>query len=570
MVTDQVAVLLNMNNSLARLTSQLDRLAVSSSSLHKVFTETTTDLGQKLVHRHFLLDTLLPQARGGWGGGGGGGGGPGGPGGGFVPPAATSPFAGTLLSNFMRPYDKGSVSPELALKMHQLLSGKGDMSDLDFNALSYDLANVFKVKGTGENQTAERVFTDEYLEQLNELHKMGRLSAQEQARAQKENTKEVSKLSEGVRAFVDKLDGLGRRVLLGGMSAADAGAPDAFATLSGSWKLLLAVVGKETVPALVRFSSWLQRAAKSFESMDPALRGFVGSAVAYGSAVAAAALAIRATGLGGLAGGAASALGRTAFGAGLLGAVASPRGGAVSGGAAAGAGLALGWGMYMSDQFRQAELRGDAGVAEAAQGASRWRDSHDPIIQKALKEFAAGNKQGAALILRAGMMGAEERMKKDDTALGHLRGLHGPDGQPYSRARSAFEQLLGDATGLLSSRADIAATERSRNEHLYQLEQRRAAYQGLIRPETRGTKAVRDQATVAGQGLLMDILGRTQPGYFGVEDIYKKIQLEALNRSPLEEEIRRIQMESLQELMRHSSILERIANENGIPSARAR
>lgn len=89
-MTEQASALFNMNEQLRKMTGLLDHMALSSRHVIHSFEE-LSDLSHKLVHTHFLLDSLIRPAEHlsefrhrrrfeGWGGDGGPGG-PGGPGG---------------------------------------------------------------------------------------------------------------------------------------------------------------------------------------------------------------------------------------------------------------------------------------------------------------------------------------------------------------------------------------------------------------------------------------------------------------------------------------------------------
>lgn len=65
------------------------------------------------------------------------------------------------------------------------------------------------------------------------------------------------------------------------------------------------------------------------------------------------------------------------------------------------------------------------------------------------------------------------------------------------------------------------------------------------------------------QGLLTNVVSGTPPGYYDPEAFYKKIQLQALTQTPLEEEIKRIQLQQLDELLKSNSYLSKLAEESG-------
>jgi hypothetical protein len=96
----------------------------------------------------------------------------------------------------------------------------------------------------------------------------------------------------------------------------------------------------------------------------------------------------------------------------------------------------------------------------------------------------------------------------------------------------------------------------------------REAYRELVqgrRFEGGPEAKARSQSQIqAAHGLLLSLQNATQPGYFGVEDVYKKIQLEALSRNPLEEEIRNIQKDQLQQLIEMNEILKQKQQEGAI------
>jgi hypothetical protein len=105
--------------------------------------------------------------------------------------------------------------------------------------------------------------------------------------------------------------------------------------------------------------------------------------------------------------------------------------------------------------------------------------------------------------------------------------------------------------------------------HEQQFNTAKEAFQELVLGKEfeggKGYQGHRAQLFGAANGLLLDIQNRTQPGYFGADDIYKKIQLEALSRSPLEEKLLDINNRQLEALLQQINIMRKQEGEPPVP-----
>jgi hypothetical protein len=69
--------------------------------------------------------------------------------------------------------------------------------------------------------------------------------------------------------------------------------------------------------------------------------------------------------------------------------------------------------------------------------------------------------------------------------------------------------------------------------------------------------------------LMLDFAQATQPGYFAPDELYRKIQMQAITETPLQQEMKRIAKDSLDELARISGGVERMAEKMGIDTKQA-
>ena len=377
-----------------------------------------------------------------------------------------------------------------------------------------------------------------------------RKGLREQARAGKVTSSFADKLDEarkGLRGFVDRLTIASERVMKKGIlsisSMTEAASPDAFSTLSGSWKLLLASMGEAFLPMIVKLSATLQRGAKAVQGWSSGIKSF---------------LATTAVGITGLA--AAGMLYRTLGGPALR---------AYAYGRAPGAGGTGGTkGKIQTPFFTPLTMgiavTGGLFVAGLGQRFSKQADNMDNAIAL-VRQFEESFDPEAERRTTYYQQLRDRTPQQRQTSIEYWE-------RHYREQLDASQRTMGE-TGVSMSRHRKAAGEYAEAlQELHRLRQYRGELIGVnVRgpggqvpdigggPPAPGALRLQTKQMTPGRGvdekneaafrMLLDFQNRVQPGFFSVEDIGKKVQLEALAESPLQQEIRQIQLRQLEALL---------------------
>jgi hypothetical protein len=363
----------------------------------------------------------------------------------------------------------------------------------------------------------------------------------------------LTQAGEGVKEFTKSLDKASKEIVrTGGFFAANslrAASPDAFATLTGSFKLLAAQLGTTLVPHAAKASVFIQGLANQFRQMDDGTKRLVGSTAAWGLA-GAAVIAITPRLLA-----AASALGSIGKGAGglLAGGAKLAMSHPLAAGAAVVAATAIGGGMYLdrrANQYKEDEQKAEeefqSGVAQRGRGE----------VEAGLKrEYGSLAKEDQRKNVASDLEAAKQQEQQALRSYKRHRGLdqdidinHTTGGMDYLGKWATGLWNRTSKSGREEGKQRLQAYEQARAKRV-ELEQYRDVLGGNFKDPEK-LKGARNDALVAYNSALMDYQNRVQPAYYGVEDMGKKIQLDALSESPLQQEIRRIQLEQLEELQK--------------------
>lgn len=416
-----------------------------------------------------------------------------------------------------------------------------------------------------------------------------------------------------------------RQGLMWGGTALDAASPDMSATLAGSFKLLAATIGQTLIPAAMSLSRGIQSTAKGFEKLPQQVKDNVGSFLGLGLGVLGARAGLTAVG----AGGAVSSFDGWLGGA-MKGKLAGIAAGGIAGGLASqflSGGGTLGYaGNTAAGAVFGGMLQSKSGLARAGgvaglivQGAIAGSDALTDNSTESLKAFNLRERKSYAdrgwiqefFDKRRGVGfggdiegenpldakrrkaleladSVEERhklynkfLKEDKLKVAEYRnlrnnklGLTDEQGNQtwgiYAPFRHAYNWTFGWGE-------DSSETYQKRIEW----RNRRSAYleENMKSLESSGSKnIIKTRADLEKTEtkdflekhapMLMHLENRTQPGYFSPDELYRKIQLEAIGKSPLQEEIERLQLQMLEKMLaedaKGNSLLERILREKGI------
>ena len=386
--------------------------------------------------------------------------------------------------------------------------------------------------------------------------------------------------------FIEALDAFSRKSLMAGGVMGEAGAPDAMATLSGSFKLLAAEIGATLLPSIMQLSRAVQGVARWFRGQSEGFKGGVGTAAGIGLGVAGTYAAAKTLGL-------TSAAGWLFAGGGAAaGAGAAVSGGVMAGGMAAGMKHPyLAAAAVAAAGFTAANVAGHATSSDAERRFSATKDTWlDPLMGGIDKWWFDGvNKRTEDALLGAdspeefrGLTNAREiegtttykrYMKKNDKT-----GLEEFDFEGAQADRSKFrdraKQHMANAesysgqwynpfrAGRTADQLKYALEETEKAKKLDTIlgyEQDKAAGKELKVPESGEMLKEKEQDLLKkATPLLMDFATKTQPGYFSPEDIAKKVQLESLGTTPLQEELRKIHGETLQRMLEENKTSNRL------------
>ncbi len=289
----------------------------------------------------------------------------------------------------------------------------------------------------------------------------------------------------------------------------------------GSFKLLMGSMGEVLIEPAARLSYTLQGLARSFDNLSEGSKKDIGWFAELGIKISAAAIAARSLGL-------TSIINR------------APVAGSIATAAVAVAGVAA----YKMMEHGEREVKnaksladiathgGEGYLSEAEAKSSRLWQGIGHLPQQTQREAISQemtvhlNEQSRlSKKLQAGNLSTEER---DDLI------------EDYRKSQNAYKptaQLADIATGKGFKPTADAVDKRG----------------GLLREA---------------QGLLIDIQTKSQPGYFSIEDMYKKVQLEALNDSPLQREIRDRDIQRLAKLTAISDDIKKLVEKSGFEAAK--
>lgn len=372
-------------------------------------------------------------------------------------------------------------------------------------------------------------------------------------------------LQGSARKFGDAVDSLSKKTLLYTSTALEAASPDAMSTLSGSWKLLFAQLGTTLVEPSAYLSSKLQQLAHNFEGLNPTVKKVVSGFAVVGAGAALLAAGLRATGLG-------SAIGWAWKNA--------PAGAGRLGGIAAAGGAAIGATHYAVNHIVAKAAETEGLMDEAWEARRSKAKTYDQLIQTpgykklalAWDEGLQKNTDRKVMVEQADrtVAGQLERTEKLQAEL-HAMSGHVPDRDMYKGGVAAI--AAGVVRGFYNknvSREALVAKTAEYAEQSNVLQEMHQARTALVTgnvgkfgaaPDKRQTSDRQNREAFQAYNMLLDIQSRTQPAYNSVEDIYKKVQLEALGESPLQQEIRRIQLQQLDALVKSSDYLKTLAGQ---------
>ncbi len=371
---------------------------------------------------------------------------------------------------------------------------------------------------------------------------------------------------------------IGHLTLGGALGAA---APAAFATTAGSARLLSAALGQMLIPAAVQLSSRLQAVAAWVHSLTDETKEAVGKIAGWG--VAAGALTVVfgpvISGIAGLAS-ATVQLSRLLFGAvgGLLGLVKASLALVGVSGVTAGALAFIATAAYaaklalekMADQMlEEAERRHDPGKA-----TTRAELESDPLYQRVakMKEQGASPEQIRAVVTEEKARRNTASLQANSAVLKAQRGLDQVDVWDPDGVADKLKTALGNETNPIATgrraldEAQTRAAQTEKSAHTARMIEEEVLYGRRFQP--RGAASRVDLGGL-GEALFGKVKGPflpammnpAQPSYSAIEESYRKIQLSALNVSPLEAETRKYQAESLQIFQRQAAALDRLGVE---------
>jgi hypothetical protein len=350
----------------------------------------------------------------------------------------------------------------------------------------------------------------------------------------------MRKWTEAADRFSAKMDGWARHVLTHASAAGEAGMPDAMATLYGSFKLLAGQIGVLMLPAVVRLAAAAQSAAGWVEGLSEPVKSLGGVALSTVAAVA----GLRA---------AMTAMGAT---------------GTMSNRLALGGGVAAGLYLLLSEQHRKNAERAEGAISEATQVSDEARGpARDKV--KGVLEQSKELKADPELVLASRLPALERRAAELTKEIRFQSGTHERGGDTLSTVPAMFAQMgVGVASWFGGGSAKVPALKKELVEvHAEADEIRKHIKKQLgIKLEGDTLKAKQteeDKQLAKAAPLLLQFEGRSQPGYFAADELYRKIQLQSLE-SPLQQKIHDMQAKALDEMLKQSGYLKKIAEETGI------
>jgi len=387
----------------------------------------------------------------------------------------------------------------------------------------------------------------------------------------RELAKTFGGINQAGRLLLANFGEISKKTLLYTSTSLEAASPDAMSTLAGSFKLLFAQVGTTLVEPTARLAYAVQEASRGFDGLSPAVKKLVGGLLVAGAGASAVGMFLKASGL--------AALGRVAWNAAPAG-----TGGYLgkAGAVAAGAGALYGGARYYIDKLDD-EHQANVDHKVSLVGGP-YKAPADLLAEKSLggrsyaqyKELYDSDTTPGKANFRAEMN--KLRLQSLDTARMHRARYEALEQPPnYNEADGGVSSWIGKFIANSKSEynkrfhSDDIAREASLAEK-YGVEQLKLTQMthylmsgGSKMPAMdRRAKAAQDNSVMAAHGLLLDIQSRTQPSYNSVEDIYKKVQLEALAESPLQQEIREIQRQQLEVLVKSSDYLKGLFERHGL------
>lgn len=403
------------------------------------------------------------------------------------------------------------------------------------------------------------------LAKLNEVPLLGYKSlgkaAQETARELKGATEEVDdfqdsveKTAQDLKGFLSRLYGYGviGTSILGG--AAQTGSPDAFDFMINSFKLIVAQIGQSLVPLLVDMGAAFQRFYFTLKNVDGSM---IASMTKWGLIAGASTLVVtKLYGLG------------KAIEAASVGVFALELSlGSLAGLLTAGVGIASAFALY-TGMKKFSDL--SEGVKEAGSGLSgtTMEEMEKDPLYKTIKGLINQDRSSGSLVWDAqrkeftrnknipparseefqGQTAPEILMRamQEQWEDNQRREQYIEDNKTGIILRSGVKQILTIGQGETEVESLIKQNIAGRKRLNYLQAMKENLFHGvnapdaMMKPEQRGMY----------QQLLLGISStRAQASYSGIEDAYKRVQLEALGKDPITLELEQIRTKSLQEML---------------------
>lgn len=498
--------------------------------------------------------------------------------------SSDSGYAASFFTNKLLKH--GGVNPALIAQYNAHLRGGQRMSPSDLAELQAQAAGP-SARGPNRHGDDHDALSGGDLKNIAALHDMARhkqLAAHAykrlrdgtpaaQAQTLAQSSQETETATKAVKAFGETLHDAAQRAktlfqkgLMFGSVAAQSASPDAFATLSGSFKLLFAQLGTTLLPTVVKLSAYLQGLAHRFEGASEGTKKLVGSLTTWGIAGAGlVALSPQILAFAKMARGAGKFTGINAalsWAGGMAQAHPITAGAlALTGGAAA-----MGWLPHQRVRALTELTDHDVNKSSKEFNAELMRNSPEYKALEAIKD--PGERAAAYMKMAQEAASSQRKARRQFEA---ESGDHNPFEaleNPEIRKKLPWYWKAMDASPLIQiwkspefRKAAAGFNEDAIKEAKTKLEGAESHQEMVSRigkellggeRQKSGTSLLDRKANMAGaaQGLLLDLQSRVQPAYYSVEDIQKKIQLEALSESPLQQEIRRIQQDQLDILLR--------------------
>ncbi len=339
---------------------------------------------------------------------------------------------------------------------------------------------------------------------------------------------------------------LGGSALIG--ATAGAGAPDALGLLLNSFKLLAAQIGQTLVPYLVQAAVWVQNVFQGLREMDPALKSMLGGILFWGTAIAGGIVVFtKLWAVGSALVGIMKTLGliTTTVGASLL------RMG-IAGAVAYVAfelfrGLSRGAEMSKQRKLEEKRLSSQHEEKDLAEEAKNKDKAFKAFLDEGkraefAKELVIAKKQEQ--VARDRMEAAKER--SDKSLLPWGEGLVG---------RGTTGRDIADffTFGVLKNKVLPGEAYADAQANFATAKGRRLALEEAMGAKLKGKEGrlLSKEGVSFASSFLMGISStKAQPQYGGIEDAYKKIQMEVLGKDPLTRMLDQINRESLLEMLK--------------------